>query len=197
MLIQNVRLQWISQEKGYGLFAEHFIPKGTITFVNDALDIYLDPHKSEFQTELYKKILDKYAYNSIDGKLVVCWDFAKYMNHCCFSNTLTTGYGFDIAVTDINPGEEITTDYGVIATEHTMIFNCSKENCRKKIDINSFESCISFWDSQIQEALKFTQEVSQPLYSLIDEKTRLKLESYLGGKLEEYQSVSMQKPSVT
>ncbi|PIQ60310.1 MAG: hypothetical protein COW00_06780, partial [Bdellovibrio sp. CG12_big_fil_rev_8_21_14_0_65_39_13] len=64
MLISTALLRWVSNEKGYGLFAKEFIPKGTITFVNDQLDIILDPDNPKFKTEPYRTVLDKYAYNS-------------------------------------------------------------------------------------------------------------------------------------
>ena len=32
------------------------------------------------------------------------FDHGKYENHACDPNTLTTGFGFDIAVRDIQPG---------------------------------------------------------------------------------------------
>lgn len=195
MLLSDVRLSWISEEKGYGLFAQDFIPKGTITFVNDNLDIVIKPKSKKFQSKEYQDLLNKYAYNSPRGELVVCWDFGKYINHCCWSNTLTTGYGFDIAISDIHPGEELTTDYGVIATEHPMTFSCPKENCRKVIDINSFDSCVEYWDSQIKNALTNTKNVDQPLWSFIPPEILKRLESYLAGKKEDYLSVITQKPN--
>ncbi|PIP95984.1 MAG: SET domain-containing protein-lysine N-methyltransferase [Bdellovibrio sp. CG11_big_fil_rev_8_21_14_0_20_39_38] len=194
MLISTALLRWVSNEKGYGLFAKEFIPKGTITFVNDQLDIILDPDNPKFKTEPYRTVLDKYAYNSPEGKLVLCWDFGKYMNHCCWPNTLTTGYGFDIAVSDIQKGEEITTDYGVISTGHHMIFSCEKKNCRNGIDIANFEECARNWDLQITEALGKTRSVAQPLWSLIPEDILQQLTLYLDGDKNKYLSVNDQKP---
>ena len=39
MIIPWVRIVWISDQKGYGLVASRPIPKGTITFAQDGLDI--------------------------------------------------------------------------------------------------------------------------------------------------------------
>lgn len=194
MLISTALLRWVSNDKGYGLFAKEFIPKGTITFVNDHLDVILDPKDQRFQKEPYQTVLEKYAYNSPNGELVLCWDFGKYMNHCCWANTLTTGYGFDIAVHDIQEGEEITTDYGVISTGHQMIFECAKENCRKNIHIDNFEECARNWDQQIKEALLSTRSVPQPLWSLITDDILKQLSPYLDGAVEKYVSVNDQKP---
>jgi hypothetical protein len=43
MIIPWVKIQWISDEKGYGLLATRDIPKGTVTFVQDGLDIVISP----------------------------------------------------------------------------------------------------------------------------------------------------------
>lgn len=194
MLISSAVLNWISNDKGYGLFAKEFIPKGTITFVNDHLDVILNPKDPRNLKEPFRSILDKYAYNSPLGDLVLCWDFGKYMNHCCWANTLSTGYGFDIAVNDIQPGEEITTDYGTISTGHFMVLNCEKENCRKGIDIENFDECAKNWDKLIKDALTQTRRTPQPLWNIIPEDVLKRLNRFLDGDLSAYASVQEQKP---
>ncbi|MBL7665194.1 MAG: SET domain-containing protein [Bacteriovoracaceae bacterium] len=194
MLIKSAIIRWISDEKGYGLFAKEFIPKGTITFVNDNLDLVIDPKDKRFHKEPYKTILEKYAYNSSDSKLILCWDFGKYMNHCCYSNTLSTGYEFDVAVTDIHPGEEITTDYGGISTGHYMVFSCDKANCRKSISGDNFDKLVDTWDVKIKEALQSSRAVSQPLWDLIPKKTLTQLNKFLEGDAKKYVSLKKQQP---
>lgn len=194
MLISSAVLRWVSNEKGHGIFAKEFIPKGTITFVNDALDIYLDPNDPKFQKEPYLSLLDRYAYNAPDGRLVLCWDFGKYMNHCCWPNTLSTGYGFDIAIKDIAIGEEITTDYGTISTGHEMVFQCEKANCRKGITNESFDQCAKLWDEQILEALKLSDKVTQPLWNLLEKDVISDLNRFFQGETSSYRSVYQQKP---
>lgn len=194
MLHKSLRLAWISPEKGYGLFATEFIPKGTITFVNDHLDLIIDPKDSRFHKEPYISILEKYSYSNTSGERVLCWDLGKYMNHCCAPNSMTTGYGFDIALMDIAIDEEVTTDYGVFTIEHQMTMSCDKKNCRKLLSIRTFDSCVPTWDTHIKDALKNLEAVPQPLWSLLDEKTAYQVKEYLKGSEKNYISIATQKP---
>lgn len=52
----------------------------------------------------------------------------RYMNHSCDANTYVVGRS-DVALRDILPGEEITSDYLDLDTENFMC-NCNAENCR-------------------------------------------------------------------
>ena len=44
------------------------------------------------------------------------------MNHDDQANTLTTGYGFEVAVRDVDEGEELTDDYRIFSTHHDTNF---------------------------------------------------------------------------
>lgn len=194
MLHRSFRLQWISEDRGHGLFASEFIPKGTITFVNDDLDVIIDPHDQRFHKEPYLSLIERYAYSNPKGEKVLCWDFGKYMNHCCDPNSMTTGYGFDIALKDIPTGQEITTDYGVFTVAHDMIMNCDKLNCRKFLDVKQFDQNVETWDQRIRQALVQLRNVPQMLIELIDKETLSLLNKYLDGDELSYVSVSTQKP---
>ncbi|MCA9349456.1 SET domain-containing protein-lysine N-methyltransferase [Candidatus Saccharibacteria bacterium] len=54
----------------------------------------------------------------------------RFMNHSCEPNTHVVGKS-DVAIRDIEPGEEITSDYMDLETEN-FICHCGLENCRGK-----------------------------------------------------------------
>lgn len=54
----------------------------------------------------------------------------RYMNHSCEPNTHVVGKS-DVALRDIEPGEEITSDYMDLETEN-FVCHCGSENCRSK-----------------------------------------------------------------
>ncbi|MBP7766970.1 SET domain-containing protein [Candidatus Saccharibacteria bacterium] len=54
----------------------------------------------------------------------------RYMNHSCEPNTRVVGKR-DVACCNINPGEEITSDYVDLETENFMC-QCGSANCRSK-----------------------------------------------------------------
>ncbi len=89
------------------------------------------------------------------------------MNHCCFANTLTTNWGFEIAVRDIQPNEEITDDYGLFTIRHEMKISCEKENCRGRVSIDDFTKNAPHWNQQIGQALVDFVSVDQPLANLL------------------------------
>ena len=39
MIHPHTRIHFINEEMGYGVFATQFIPKGTITYVKDSLEL--------------------------------------------------------------------------------------------------------------------------------------------------------------
>lgn len=100
---------------GLGVFADEFIPKGTTIWKFDPI-IDRPITELEFST-LPKNIQDHvahYSYKS-DGKYIYCGDDGRYFNHSDKPNTLGVesedGYGMTVAARDIQPGEEMTSDY--------------------------------------------------------------------------------------
>jgi hypothetical protein len=113
MIHPDTQLKWINVHTGWGVFATAFIPRGTIVYVQDALDIVITVDSPLLTDPRYRQWVDKYSVIEPNGNRVMCWDIAKYVNHCCHYNTLSTGYGFEIAVRDIYTDEELTDDYGL------------------------------------------------------------------------------------
>ncbi len=172
-----VRIQ--DESMGYGVFATQFIPKGTIVFVQDPLDLDIPWEKFDRLPERYRSIVKKYGYVTNHGHFVVSWDHGKYVNHCCHPNTLTTGYGFEIAIEDIQAGEEITDDYGLLNLQDNFAMSCHKTGCRKLLDCNDWHHLSPSWDQTVKVALSLIKQVEQPLMSYLDEETSSNLSHYL------------------
>lgn len=193
MLNSNLRIQWISDEKGYGVFAAKDIRKGTVTFALDPLDIIIEKSQVKKQNDIIRYYIDRFSYEGPDGSRIISWDFGKYMNHCCNANTLTTGYGFEIATRDIEKGEEVTDDYRIFTTDHQLNMSCDKPNCTQSLDFNYEVDLISRWDSQIKEALMLFNYVDQELKPFIPIKALGQVNGFITGK-SEYISVIEQIP---
>jgi uncharacterized protein len=188
MIHPNTAIKFINETIGYGVFATADIMEGTIVYVQDELEIVLNlPEYQKLQPKI-KTEVDKYAYIDAQGNRIVSWDFAKFVNHCCNCNTISTGYGFEIAVRDIFKGEQITDDYGAFNLENEMPIFCGEENCRKKIRSTDFESYCMKWDVQIKKSLQKLFEVEQPLLPLLDPATRKSLDEFFQNP-EHYQSI--------
>ena len=107
MIHPNTELRHIDDIVGYGVFASKDIPEGTIVYVKDSLELVISPTDYLMHSKEVKDVIDKYSYLDQNGDRIVSWDFAKYVNHCCNCNTISTGYGFEIAIRDTKRGEQI------------------------------------------------------------------------------------------
>jgi hypothetical protein len=188
MIHPHTRIQFINEDMGYGVFATGFIPKGTITYVKDSLELEITPNDFLQHTPQMQDQIEKYSYIDENGIRIVSWDFAKYVNHCCDCNTMSTGYGFEIAIRDIQPGEEITDEYGIFNMEQEMMLECKRPGCRGLVCSADLDRYYPKWDAALKEALHSFDFVEQPLVPFLDEQTIESLNDYLSGK-KEYRSV--------
>lgn len=101
---------------GLGLFAAERVLKGTVVWrYSPIFDVmYSDEVLSEIPN-FKKEWIHKYAYRSkLTGLWCLAIDDARFFNHSKTPNTIDTGddlNGTDIAIRDIEVGEEITIDY--------------------------------------------------------------------------------------
>jgi hypothetical protein len=194
MIHPHTELRRIDPVLGYGVFATTFIPKGTISFVKDPFDIEVTPEQFDTMSDLLKHQTDRYSYIDERGIRIVSWDLAKYVNHRCDCNTISTGYGFEIAIQDIQQGDEITDDYGLFNITEPMTVTCACLNCRGRIKPDDIDTCYPDWDRKVQDALPFITQVSQPLWPLLDQNTIEQFTGYLAHE-RPYKSVYTLKAS--
>lgn len=179
MIHPDTRLKWINDQIGYGVFATAFIPMGTMVYVEDPMEVIVPPDSPWLTDQRYQPFIDKYGYIDPQGNRIVSWDMAKYVNHCCHYNTLSTGYGFEMAIRDIQPDEELTDDYAVFNLEYEMKLMCHYPDCRRVIRPGDFDLYIQEWDQVIQRALQEFQKAPQPLLPFMDAETYAELTHYL------------------
>ncbi len=192
MIHPQTKLKWVSNEIGYGVFATTLIPKGTAVYVRDALEITIGRDAPLAMNPTYSEIIRKYSYIDAKGNYVLSWDHGRFVNHCCFPNTITTGYGFEIAIRDIQPGEEITDDYGLFNLDEDIPLSCDKGNCRGMARACDFDANVERWDGIVREALTHFYLVDQPLLGFFEASALKLLNQYIETG-STYQSVGLQK----
>jgi uncharacterized protein len=179
MIHPHSELRLVSPEVGYGVYATEFIPKGTIVYIKDKMEIVITPDDPRRHDPLYMEQIEKYSYMEPNGNMVLSWDIAKYVNHCCNCNIISTGYGFEIAIRDIQPGEEITDEYGLFNSGWEMDLICSSPGCRGKLAVNDIDKHHEKWDSLIKSSLTRFESVSQPLLKYMEIPVYEKLKNFI------------------
>lgn len=163
MLHPHTELRFVSPEIGYGIFATSFIPKGTITWVKDELDRVITKEEVEKLSAANLENLMKYTYRNSKGDYFFCWDLTRYVNHSYKPNSMLTALGFEIAVRDIQIGEEVTNDYGTFNIIEK--FQCANgpDHERDYVCPDDLARYYPQWDKLIAEAIPFLKLVEQPL----------------------------------
>ena len=79
MMHPSTSVQFIADDLGHGVVATAFIPKGTITWVQDPLDRVFSPAEIHQLTPSVQALLEYYAFRNARGEMVLCWDHARYV----------------------------------------------------------------------------------------------------------------------
>jgi hypothetical protein len=188
MIHPKTELRFVNENIGYGVFATEFIPKGTILYVKDELEIKVSKTKFKDMDKTHKAIVEKFSYIDEKGVRILSWDHAKYINHKCDCNSMSTGYGFEIAIRDIARDEEITDEYGLFNIPEQVAINCQCKNCRKKLLPTDLDENYKRWDITVKEAIEYIYHVDQPLWGVMDAETKTEVMQFLSSQ-SEYRSV--------
>jgi hypothetical protein len=163
-------LRFVSSAIGYGLFATRLIPKGTVTWVGDPFDQIISPDRLATLPDLLSAQAHRYSFVNGSGDRVLCWDHGRFVNHSCAATCLSPGFDFEIAVRDIEAGEEITDDYGTLNPEEPFPCLCGSPHCRGQVLPDDPERCRTAWDELVASAFPAILQVNQPLWELVREK---------------------------
>lgn len=181
MIHPHTELRFISDAIGRGVVATRPIPRGTITWTLDDFDLVLPPERVAVLDPHYREIVDRYAYLAPGGSYVLCWDFGRFVNHSCDPTSHSLGPDVEIAVRDIEAGEQLTSDYGELNLEGDLECRCGARRCRGTVRREDALRLWKKWDERVGETLPFVRRVEQPLWPFVRDAARL--EAILGGRL--------------
>jgi hypothetical protein len=166
----DTELRFVNAEIGNGVFATRFIPKGTITWVRDRLDQAFTPEAVDRLPPAYHDIVLKYSFIDAHCRFVLCWDHARFMNHSCDPTCLSAGYDFEIAIRDIEAGEELTDDYGSLNLEYGFECRCGSPRCRTVIRPGDLLTFGDAWDRVVSGPFSMIDSLPQPLWPFLEER---------------------------
>ncbi len=183
MIHPHTELRFISDEMGYGVFATQLLPKGTITWVQDAFDREFTERQIQQMDPIHRELAEMYCFRNSKGNYVLCWDHGRFVNHSFRANCFTTPYNFEVALRDIQPGEELTDDYGYLNI--SAPFRAADEGTRRKTvypdDILTFHRQ---WDVRLMKVMPYVTRVDQEMRPLISDKLWNKVERIVRGEEE-------------
>lgn len=164
MIHPDTQLKFISPEVGYGVFATKLIPRGTVTWVMDDFDQRFTPAQVAEVAPEYRQILTRYGFLDEDRNTVLSWDNARFVNHSCRPNS---GSGcddtFEVAIRDIQAGEQLTDDYGEFTLAEVFPCRCGHAECRGEVRPEDRRKPEDWISAQVRGALKVCGRVAQPL----------------------------------
>ncbi|MCB9679389.1 MAG: SET domain-containing protein-lysine N-methyltransferase [Alphaproteobacteria bacterium] len=174
MIHPHTRLAHIGEPIGFGVVATRPIPKGTIVWVRDPLDQRIPRDQARSLGPLFRDALRHYTFWEVErGDLILCWDHARYVNHSCEANCLGGGFEFEIAVRDIEPGEELTDDYATFGYASELPCQCGAPTCRGLVKRSDAMEMGPVWDARLIAAMARLSAVEQPLWPLVEDKARV------------------------
>jgi hypothetical protein len=183
MLHPHTELRFVSDKIGYGIFATKFIPIGTLTWVKDKLDRVFTPDEVAQMDPANLENLLKYTYRDRAGNYFFCWDLTRFVNHSYKPNSMLTSMGYEVAICDINAGEEITNDYGSFNIIEP--FECAwGPHERQFVRPDDLTRYYQEWDNQIAEAMKNSGKIEQPLSLLLSLDQKNKLKDFSEGRIK-------------
>jgi hypothetical protein len=179
MMHPNTTVSEADPEIGLGVYATRHIPAGSIVYVRDSLEIVIPPHDPRLNDPAHAAIIERYSYIEPGGNRIMSWDIAKYVNHSCDANSVSTGWGFEVALRDIAPGEQITDEYGLFNLTWSMNCRCGSSNCRGLVHSNDFAQLAAQYDRQLRRVLRRVLRPEQPLWAFLDDRTCSELREFV------------------
>ena len=163
MIHPDTELCWINAAIGHGVRATRRIPRGSLTWVRCRLDHTLTADEVDALGPAYRPIVERYAYVDHLGRRILCWDAGRHINHHCDANSRALGLEAQIAIRDIEAGEELTCDYGECNLEEPLACQCTAPRCRGTIVATDLQAFADRWDAEIRAAVAAAAQLPQPL----------------------------------
>jgi len=167
VLHPHTEVRRIDSEIGFGVFANALIPKGTITWCRDELELSFSQERLNKMTKFYQDLVVHFCFRDAGGNYVLCWDFARYMNHSCDCNVTCIGTLCDIAKRDIKPGEQLTCDYSLHNLPDDFTCSCGAPQCRDVIRAADLPKLIPAIDAKVKDVVAIMSKVPQPVFEMM------------------------------
>jgi len=181
MIIGCTEVIFINETKGKGVVATTKIPRGTVTWVFDDLDREIAMAELALLSPHCRESVITYSYRNHKGNLIFCWDNERFINHSFRNNCCLTPYNFEIAVRDIEPGEELTDDYGFLNIIAPFTVD-SEGTDRCTVYPDDLLRYSDLWDRQLRQAFDRLLQVEQPLRPVFKPEAWLLAESVARGE---------------
>src|SRR5262249_45540704 len=117
----------------------------------------------------YEPMIDQWTFNDGHGRHVLCWDIGRFMNHSCECNCAGSQFGFELALRDIEPGEQLTNDYEtfVLETRESFECRCGAPSCRGVVRHGRFGDAVESVLHRLRLVVPAIAKVDQPLLTLM------------------------------
>jgi hypothetical protein len=182
MIIPCTEVAYINDVKGYGVVATRKIRQGTATWVFDDLDREIPLDRLASMSEPCREAVLTYSYRNNKGHLIFCWDNERYINHSFNPNCCLTAYGFEMAIRDINAGEELTNDYGSLNIIAPFPVDAEGGE-RTTVYPDDLVRYGGAWDKKLKESFGHFLEVKQPLRPVFSQETWKLAEAVARGEI--------------
>jgi hypothetical protein len=178
----DTEVRRVDDHIGHGVFATKRIPRGSITWALDHLDHVLTREQAAALPAVYHPIVDRYAFQDAAGRHVLCWDHGRFVNHSCDATSLPLGSICEIAVRDILPGEQVTSDYVTLNLDGPLTCRCGSSLCRGVMRPEDLPSYAAEIDAKIRDTAPLIGRVPQPVLAFMLAGDQARFEAVRSGR---------------
>ncbi|HID99534.1 MAG TPA: SET domain-containing protein-lysine N-methyltransferase [Thiotrichaceae bacterium] len=186
MIYPHTKVLHFDNNRGFGVCATQFIPKGTLLWLPyEEVDKILSVEQVSAMSKSEREVLTQFTYLTNEGQYILSYDNGRYVNHSCDANSISiAGLELSIAIRDIQQDEEISEDYGLYyANGGFDDCLCGSSKCRHKICEDDIRQYGDEWDHKIASVFYLIPKVEQPLWQFISSKLREQIEAILANKI--------------
>lgn len=169
MIHPDTELRFINPQIGFGVFATKPIPKGTIVWGLDGLDQCVGQESIDALPEMAREKALKYMFRDGQGRYVLCWDYTRYVNHSFTPTCMMTPFDFDVAIVDIQEGQELVGDYGMLNILEPFEPFPEPGAERSVVMPDDLANHYARWDATLASAFHHVPRLPQPLRPLLSD----------------------------